>query len=158
MDNIFWKFSLCRMFSLMWWATLLISTVASEKKKKISSSQIKEVKRLPLHVQNTFNENLFGSQVKKKSRQSKRQFEFQGRREGGSTYGSLGRGFATEAFKPWPCFRQKPFILLPCSRPYCTANIHLMVKVSGPERHPVVSLGSHFCLVKQYSSPTMDLM
>lgn len=30
MESIFWKFSLCRMFSLMWCATLLISVVASE--------------------------------------------------------------------------------------------------------------------------------
>lgn len=30
MESIFWKFSFCRMFSLMWCATLLISVVASE--------------------------------------------------------------------------------------------------------------------------------
>ena len=73
-----------------------------KKRKKISSSQIKEVKRLHLHVQNTFSENLFGSQVKKKSRQSKRQFESQGRQEGGSTYGSLGRGLLLRPSNPDP--------------------------------------------------------
>ena len=88
-------------------------------------------------------ENLFGSQVKKKSRQSKRQFESPRGGEGKHLW-KFGWRFATEAFKPWPCFRQKPFTLLPCSRPCCTTNIHPMFKVSGPERHPVVSPGSHF--------------
>lgn len=133
--------------------------MASEKKKKISSSQIKEVKRLPLHVQNTFNENLFGSQVKKKSRQSKRQFEFQGRREGGSTHESLGRGLLLRPSNPDPVSDKNHSFCCPIQDPTALQTcIHLMVKVSGPERHPVVSLGSHFCLVKQYSSPTMDLL
>ena len=63
---------------------------------------------------------------------------------GGRHFWKFGWGFATEAFKPWPCFRQKLFISLPCSRPECIANIHSMFKVSGPERHPIVSPSSVF--------------
>ena len=87
-------------------------------------------------------ENLFGSQVKKKSRQSKRQFE--SKRRQGKLLWKFGQGFATYAFKPCPCFRQKPFISLPYSRPECTANIQPMFRVSGTERHPVVSPAAIF--------------
>ena len=35
---------------------------------------------------------------------------------GGGTWGKFGWGCAAEAFKPWPCLRQNPFISLPCLR------------------------------------------
>lgn len=40
----------------------------------------------------------------------------------------------------------------------CTTNSHPMFKVSGPERHPIVSPATIFCLVMQFSSPAMDLV